>query len=142
MSGSTRLVAVREAAGAAVVCMASWLGLALGAGNVGLQRSISKGPLTLLEQPAAIVLVAVLAFATAALLVVNVRTARPGRLVVAVLLGDVVGAVVLAPLAVGELSPLNAPIVFLALAVLGVQPIAAFAGAWAGRQIAGEPVSA
>ena len=140
MSGSAVWVPLRDAAGAAVICVASWIGLAIGAGNVGLQRSISTGPLTLLEQPVALVMAAVLGFVAAHLLAVNVRSASPWRVVLLVLAGDVLGAVVLAPLAIGELTPLHAPLVFVPLTVLGVQPLAAFAGAWIGRRVAGAAV--
>ncbi len=117
-------------ASAAAVCVASWLGLFLGAGNVGLQRSVSIGPLTLFEHPLAIGLATGMAFVIA--LGAALRGSgqlRPLSLVAAVLLGDAIGALILAPLAVGELTPLHAPVVFGALAVVGLQPLAAFAGA-------------
>jgi hypothetical protein len=83
-----------------------------------------------------------LAFLTAFTLLVLARTPQivPWHLVVAVIVGDMVGALILAPLAVGELTPLNAPIVFLALAALGAQPMAAFLGAHTARRVSNDRV--
>jgi len=122
-------------ASAAAVCVASWLGLFLGAGNVCLQRSVSIGPLTLFEHPLAIALATGMAFviALAAAALRGSGQPRPLSLVAAVLLGDAIGALILAPLAVGELTPLHAPVVFGVLAVVGLQPIATLAGAAAPR---------
>ena len=122
---------VRLVAGSAAVCLASWFTLAAAAGGVGLQRSIPKGAATLLlEQPVAVVLVAVAAFGVA---YVSARRLGVGSLplLVGVLLGDAFAGLVLAPLAVGELEPIHAPLVWAAVSILGVQPAAAFAGAWA-----------
>lgn len=122
-------VTLRIAAMAAAVCAASWLGLFIGAGNVGLQRSVSIGPLTLLEHPMAVALAtssaAVVAFGSA------LRLPSPASglgLLAAVLVGDVIGAFVIAPLATGELTPLHGPVVFAALTVIGLQPMAAVGG--------------
>lgn len=126
---------VRTLVNAAVVCAASWVGLLVGAGNVGLQRSVSIGPLTLFEHPFAIVLGAGAAFIVA-LAATAFRTSsspRPLDLVGAVLAGDAIGAFIFAPLAVGELTPLNAPVVFVALAVVGLQPLAVLAATVAPR---------
>ncbi len=122
---------VRTLVSAAAVCIASWLGLLVGAGNVGLQRSVSIGPLTLFEHPLAIVLASGMAFVMAFAATALRRSShpRPRGLVAAVLAGDTLGAVVIAPLAVGELTPINAPAIFVALAVLGLQPLATLAGA-------------
>jgi len=111
---------------ATLVCLASWVGLAIGAGNVGLQRAVSAGPLTLLEQPLAVVLSTGLAFAaTAVLTEIPVATRSDLRsLIGAVLLGDAVGALVIAPVAIGELEVRDAPVVFVVLATLGLQPVA------------------
>lgn len=115
--------------GSGVVCIASWLALAVGAGGDGLQRSISKGATSLfIEQSVAVALVAVTAFAIA-LLVTRVLGLRPMAVVVGVFVGDVLAGLVLAPLAVGELEPIHAPLVVAAVSVLGVQPLAALAGA-------------
>ena len=114
---------------AAIVCLASWLGLLAGAGNVGLQRSVAISPMTLLEVPLAIVLAAALAF-VASLGLTRLAHARPLQLVAWVLVGDLIGAAVLAPLAVGELEVVHAPVVFAAITALGLQPLAAIAGAW------------
>lgn len=112
-----------------VVCLASWLALAVGAGDVGLQRSISRGATSLFETPTAVIFVALVAAVGAGALAGMLRTS-PTRLLVAVLIGDLVAGLVLAPLAVGELEPIHAPLVFAAVSVLGVQPAAAFLGAW------------
>jgi hypothetical protein len=120
---------VRLIVGTASVCLASWLAL-LAAGGVGLQRSISKGAGTLFEQPVAVVLVAAAAFGVAYLSARGLNL-RALPLFVGVLLGDVLAGLVLAPLAVGELEPIHAPLVFAAVTVLGIQPAAALLGAWA-----------
>ena len=122
---------IRTAATATLVCLASWVGLAVGAGNVGLQRTISTGPSALLESPLAIVLSTSLAFATAIALSRGRGDARADRwiLVGAVLVGDAIGAVVIAPALIGELEVANAPVVFAVLATLGLQPLAAALGA-------------
>lgn len=122
---------IRTLVSAGAVCVASWLGLLVGAGNVGLQRSVSIGPLTLFEHPLAIVLATGTAFAVAlaATTLGGANRPRPLKLVGGVLAGDAIGALLLAPLAVGELTPLNAPVLFVALAVLGLQPLATLAGA-------------
>jgi len=133
---------MRTAIVATGVCLVSWGGLFLGAGNVGLQRSVAVGPGTLVEVPLALILAAALAFLAAFALLVLARTPQivPWHLVVAVIVGDIVGALILAPLAVGELTPLNAPIVFLALAALGAQPMAAFLGAHAANRMSNDRV--
>ncbi len=126
---------MRAAGTAAAICLASWVGLFLGAGNVGLQRSVAIGPLTLMEQPHAIALAAGLAFVVAlsAGFLGSAGRTRPLRLFAFVVMGDAVGALVVAPLAVGELTPLDAPAVFAVLAVLGLQPLAGLAGSFISR---------
>jgi hypothetical protein len=123
---------VRALAGSAIVCLTTWVAL-LAAGNVGLQRSISKGALTLFEQPFAVALVVVtglaVGFAMARWLGV-----RPLALLVGVLLGDALAGLVLAPIAIGELEPIHAPLVFAAVSVVGLQPLAALAGAVLGHR--------
>jgi len=133
---------MRTAIVATGVCLVSWGGLFLGAGNVGLQRSVAVGPGTLVEVPLGLILASALAFLAAFTLLVLARTPQivPWHLVVAVIVGDMVGALILAPLAVGELTPLNAPIVFLALAALGAQPMAAFLGAHTARRVSNDRV--
>ena len=121
---------LRMAAAGAAVCLASWLVLTVAAGNVGLQRSISKGAVTLLELPIAVVAVALTSFAVAFVLAPRLRLAAIPVLL-AVLVGDAFAGLVLAPLAVGELEPIHAALVFAAVTVLGLQPAAAFLGAWA-----------
>ncbi len=114
----------------AAVCLASWLGLWSGAGYVGLSRSVAVSPLTLLEVPMALVLAAALAFAVALGLARLAGGTRPLQLVAWVLVGDLIGAAVLAPMAIGELEVVHAPVVFAAITALGMQPLAAAAGAW------------
>ena len=117
-----------------MVCLFSWLGLLVGAGNVGLQRSVAIGPVTLLEVPIALVLAAVLAFVASFVLsrlAAEPRPLHPLRVMAWVLVGDLIGAALLAPLAIGELEVIHAPTVFAAIAALGLQPLAAAAGAWA-----------
>jgi hypothetical protein len=120
---------LRLAAGSAAVCLASWLVLQATAGDVGLQRSISKGAVTLFELPIAILGVTLSAFAVAFVTAARLRLA-PHLLLIGVIIGDAVAGLVLAPLAVGELEPVHAPLVFAAVSVLGLQPAAALAGAW------------
>ena len=117
---------------ASLVCIASWTGLFVGAGNVGLQRSVAIGALTLLEVPLALGLAAALAMVSAWLPARLDRThaPSPARLVVAVLVGDLIGAVVLAPVLIGELEIVHAPLVLWPVAALGLQPLAAYSGAW------------
>ena len=123
---------MRIAAVSSLVCVASWLGLLIGASNVGLQRSVAVGPLTLLELPLALGLAAGLAFLTA-WLPAQLRPMSPLAplpLVGGVLVGDLIGAVVIAPIVIGELEVIHAPVVFAAITALGLQPLAAFLGAW------------
>ena len=125
----------RTVAGGTAVCLATWSALAAAAGNVGLQRSISKGGITLFELPSVLVLVALVAIAVAFVAAKRLDLTAP-QLVVAILVGDLVAGLVLAPLAVGELEPNHAPLVSAAVSVMGLQPAAAFVGAWAGRRAA------
>lgn len=128
---------IRMVAGAILICLASWFGLALGAGNVGLQRSVSVGPGTLFEHPLGLVPAAGLAFLATMTVTWIAGSARQHalRLVTAVLIGDVIGAVVLAPVLVGELTVANAPVVFVALTALGLQPVATLLGTIATRSL-------
>ncbi len=119
---------MRTTATAALVCISSWIGLLLGAGNVGLQRSVGIGPLTLLEVPLALTFSAGLALSAAWL--GGGRASSPLRVLIAVLAGDFIGAVLLAPLVVGELEIVHAPTVFVAVSALGLQPLAACIGSW------------
>ncbi len=122
---------VRIAAVSSLVCVASWIGLLVGAGNVGLQRSVGVGPLTLLELPLALGLAAGLAFLAAWLPGRFGASSAPAPVLVGgVLAGDLIGAVILAPIAIGELEVIHAPVVFAAITALGLRPLAAFVGAW------------
>jgi hypothetical protein len=123
---------LRLAVGSTAVCLGTWLAL-LAAGNTGLQRSISRGALTLFEQPLAVALVAATGFVIAYACAKRLRLAAL-PLVVGVLLGDAFAGLILAPIAVGELEPIHAPLVFAAVSVLGVQPAAALAGAAIARR--------
>ena len=127
---------MRIAAVASLACVASWFGLLIGAGNVGLQRSVAVSPLTLLEIPQALALAAALAFGTAwvAGRIDPGSAPAPARLVAAVLVGDANGAAVLAPTVVGELELIHAPVVFASITALGLQPAATFLGAWRSRR--------
>lgn len=128
---------MRLAIGSGIVCVASWLALMGGAGNVGLQRSISKGAASLVDYPYALVLVALTAL-VAAFVVTRLWRLRPREVVIGVLVGDAIAGVGLAPLLIGELEPIHAPLVFAAVTVLGLQPAGALIGAWlATRSLAG-----
>lgn len=115
--------------GSAIVCITTWLALPVGTGPVGLQRSISKGAISLLEHPWALILVATVAVGTA-YAVTRAFRLDPVQLLIGILVGDAFAGLVLAPLAVGELEPIHAPLVFAAVSVLGLQPGAALFGAW------------
>ncbi len=127
---------MRTAITSALVCAASWVGLWIGAGNVGLSRSVAVSPLTLVEVPLALGFAAIAAFVIAWLPGRLDRKSAPDpiRLVAAVLIGDVIGAAVLAPFVIGELEVIHAPIIFASITALGVQPLAAFLGAWLSRR--------
>lgn len=127
---------MRLVIGSGLVCVASWLALAAGAGDVGLQRSISKDATALADYPLALVLVAVAAFGTAFVMTRAWRL-RPTRLLVGVLIGDALAGLVLAPVAIGELEPIHAPLVFAAVTVLGLQPAGVLLGAWFATRITG-----
>lgn len=107
-----------------LIAIASWLALAVGAGNVGLQRSISIGAWTLFtEQPMAVGM-SLGASALACLVLgfglrLGTGDAAPMLATLAVL--DVVAGLVLAPLAIGELEPIHAPLVFASVSLLGLQ---------------------
>jgi hypothetical protein len=123
---------MRTVIAAIAICVVSWLGLLIGAGNVGLQRSVAVSPTTLLEVPAA------LALAAGAAVLIGTLAGRNGvaplPLLAVVLVGDLIGAAVLAPLAVGELELVHAPVVFVAIAALGLQPAGAVLGSWLARR--------
>lgn len=126
-------VLLRLTAGCVAACFGTWLAL-LTAGNVGLQRSISQGAVTLFEQPLAVGSVAATGFAIAYVCARRLRLAAL-PLIAGVLACDALAGFVLAPLAIGELEPIHAPLVFAAVSVLGVQPAACFLGAaLAGRR--------
>jgi lysylphosphatidylglycerol synthetase-like protein (DUF2156 family) len=120
---------IRASIAGGVVCLASWLALAGAAGSVGLQRSISKGAASFFEIPIAVIVVSLVAAAGAYAVTRMLRTS-PTHLLAAFLVGHLVAGLVLAPLAVGELELIHAPLVFAAVSVLGIQPAAALLGAW------------
>jgi hypothetical protein len=83
----------------------------------------------LLEQPAALVAVPLVAAASAYLVTRRFRL-RPLLLLLGVLAGDAFAADVLAPIAIGELSVATGVPVFVEIAVAGLQPAAVFVGSW------------
>ena len=123
---------MRTAIAATAACVLSWLGLLIGAGNVGLQRSVAVGPTTLLETPLA------LALAAGSAVLVGAVAGRSGVLPIpllgAVLIGDLIGAALLAPVLVDELELVHAPVVFVAISALGLQPLGALIGARVARR--------
>jgi hypothetical protein len=123
---------MRTAIAATAVCVLSWLGLLIGAGNVGLQRAVAIGPTTLLEVPLA------LALAAGSAVIVGTLAGRSGvsafPLLGAVLVGDLIGAALLAPILVGEVELVHAPDVFVAITALGLQPLGALIGAYVARR--------
>jgi hypothetical protein len=111
-------------AGAAAI--GSWIALGLGAGNVGLQRSISSGAWTLFtERPLTVGLS--LATATSISLGLGWLMRLAGRdalgLAAGIALMDAIAGLVLAPLAIGELGPIHAPLVFLSVSLAGLQVV-------------------
>jgi len=130
---------MRTAMTAALVCAASWIGLWIGAGWIGLSRSVAVSPLTLVEVPLALTLAAAVTFVIAWLpgRLHRASAPVPAWLLGAVLIGDIFGAVVLAPFLIGELEVIHAPVVFASISALGLQPFAAFLGAWLGGRATG-----
>jgi hypothetical protein len=126
---------MRTAIIAALACVVSWIGLWIGAGYIGLSRSVAVSPLTLVEVPLALAVASAVAFVIAWLpgRLDPASAPRPAWLLGGVLIGDVFGAAVLAPLLIGELEVIHAPIVFAAITALGLQPLAALLGAWLSR---------
>jgi len=123
---------MRGAVFGTIVCALSWLMFVLGAGNVGLQRSVSWGPQVLLSQhPMALLLLVgtalLVSYSLVRWLLPRVTAIHAAAWTFA---GDLFGSIVLAPVLVGELEPVNAPIVFATLIFFGLQIAAAAAGAW------------
>ena len=116
----------------ALVCLASWIGLAFGAGNVGLQQSLSLDAVEFATRyPAAVVLSLAAAFSVAFVVARALRTARGFALLgaLAVLVGDIAASFVAAPVLVGELEPQHGVTVLLAVSLYGSQILAAWLGA-------------
>ena len=135
---------VRAALFGFVVCLASLVGLVIGAGNVGLQQSLRLDPVGFAaDYPMAVILCLGAAFVAALIFVRTTRAARSfvplGML--AVVAGDVLTSFVVAPLMVGELEPAHGFTVLVAVSLFGLQIVAAAAGAWAGARGA-RPVAA
>lgn len=129
----------------AIVCIASWAGLAIGAGNVGLQQSVSRDPVFFATTyPLAIALSLAAAFTVAFVFARTQRTPRAFALIgaLAVLLGDVLASFLVAPALVGELELEHGFIVLLAISLYGSQIIAAWLGAMSGAEgtAAAEPL--
>lgn len=130
MTVSRPMTVLRALTFGLAVAAPSWLVLAVGAGNVGLGRSIYPGPWTLVtERPIPSLLAVVTAFAIAFLARPLLRPAGIGTGVAAVVGWNVVAAALIAPLAVGELELAHAPFVIAAITVLGLQLVAAWLGA-------------
>jgi len=127
---------MRTVAVATLACVASWIGLWIGAGWIGLSRSVAVSPLTLVEVPLGLLFAVIAAFVIGWLPGRLDRKSAPDpiRMVAAVLIGDIIGAAVLAPVLIGELEVVHAPIVFASITALGLQPVAAFLGAWLSRR--------
>ncbi len=131
------MVSVKALAFGGLVCIASWVGLAIGAGNVGLQQSVSRDPVFFATTyPLAIVLSLAAAFAAALIHARVQRTPRSFALIgaLAVLVGDVMASFLVAPLLVGELEMKHGFIVLLATSLCGLQIAAAWLGAFVGAR--------
>jgi len=125
----------------ALVCLASWAALAIGAGNVGLQHSVSRDPVFFATTyPVTIALSLAAAFAAAFIFARIQRTPRAFALLgaLAVLLGDVVAGFMVAPVMVGELEFEHGFIVLLAISLYGLQLAAAWLGAFLGSREGGQ----
>lgn len=130
-------LAVKALTFGAVVCLSSWVGLLVGAGNVGLQQSLSLDPVGFTASyPLAVALCVAAAFATAFLFARLTQTPRSFALVgaLAVLLGDAVASFTAAPAMVGELEVRHGFIVLIAISLYGMQVVAAWAGATMGAR--------
>ena len=113
-----------------IAAVPPWVLLAVLAGNEGLQRSISKGAWTLItERPhvGLAVAMATLALAWVAAPLLGGRTSLLAP--IAVLAWNLVAGLILAPIAIGELEPVHAPLVVAATTVCGLTLVAAWAGA-------------
>ncbi len=109
----------------------------VGAGNIGLQQSLRVNPIGFAtDYPLAVALCLGSAFLAALFFVRVTKVSR--RFVplgvLAVLAGDALLSFVVAPLLVGELEAANGPVVLLAVSLLGLQMVAAAAGAWIGAR--------
>lgn len=124
-----------------LACIASWLGLLVGAGNVGLQQAVAIGPQTLVEVPLAIILAVVLGAVAAAAAGTIFGPANALLVLAIVLVGDLVGAAILAPIAVGELGIDDAPVVFAVLTTFGLQPAAAAGAALLAARLRASPAA-
>ncbi len=122
----------------AIVCVASWSGLLVGAGDIGLQQSVSRDPVYFATTyPLAIVLSLAAAFAAAFIFARVQRAPRAFALMgaLAVLLGDVVASFLVAPVMIGELEMEHGVIVLLAISLYGSQIAAAWFGAFVGARV-------
>ncbi|CAN5835316.1 hypothetical protein BH20CHL8_BH20CHL8_04830 [soil metagenome] len=141
-AAGVRLRAVRAAIFGVCVCLSSWIGLLVGAGNVGLQRAVTSGPgVLIVEHPLAVPLLLGTAFFVAFgfARVWRESSRRAVALAAAVVVGDLVGSFILAPLAVGELEVAHGPRVFLVISFFGAQIVAAYAGARFGARSSVSP---
>lgn len=128
---------IKALAFGALVCIASWVGLAIGAGQVGLAHSVTRDPLFFATTyPLAILLSLTAAFVAAITFARVARTSRSFALTGAlmVLLGDVVASFLIAPLAIGELEFQHGFIVLSAISLYGLQIAVAWLGATLGAQ--------
>ncbi|MDQ3555013.1 MAG: hypothetical protein M3395_11520, partial [Chloroflexota bacterium] len=126
---------IKALAFGALVCLASWAALAIAAGDVGLQHSVSRDPVFFaVTYPLAIALSLAAAFTAAFTFTRIQRTPRAFALLgaLAVLLGDVVAGFLVAPVMVGELGIEHGFIVLLAISLYGLQLAAAWLGAFLG----------
>jgi hypothetical protein len=120
-----------------VVCVVSWLGLAGGAGNVGLQQSLRLDPVTFATAYPLAMGLSIGAALLAAYLFARAKGTPPAFAIVgalAVLLGDAAGSLLAAPLLIGELELQHGAAVLLVTSLFGAQVIAAWAGAMLGAR--------
>ena len=128
-------MSLRAGATALLAALASWVVMELLLGNVGLQRMLSGGLQGFLEQPVAVALACLTAFAVSFALSRAWRLPRSAALPIGVGVAALdLAAAIVAVTIVGELqlSPGDILNSVLVVSLYGVQVVAAAAGAWLG----------
>lgn len=119
-----------SAVGALLACVVSWLLLAMVAGNVGLQRTVSTGPETLLASPLSLLVPLAGAFGTSYAWSRRFGKGSALPFTVALIGWNLLGALILAPAAVGEVTVQRWREVLITITLFGTQILAAGLGWW------------